>query len=81
MAPAVQGPGGIALVDVNYIFKKHVRLKAQLKDLQAEAEKVQKDFERQLQDLQAGGQQLSQTEARHARLSAPGGEVGEPEGR
>ena len=47
MAPAVQGPGGIALVDVNYIFKKHVRLKAQLKDLQAEADKVQKDFEQQ----------------------------------
>ena len=31
----------------------------QLKDLQAEAEKVQKDFERQLQDLQAQGQALS----------------------
>ena len=56
--PAVQGPGGIALVDVNYIFKKHVRLKAQLTDLQGEATKVQKDFEQQLQRLQEQGQQL-----------------------
>ncbi len=59
MAPAAQGPGGIALVDVNYILKKHVRLRAQLKDLGTEAEQVQKNFERQLQDLQAQGQQLS----------------------
>ncbi len=60
MAPTVQSPGGIALVDVNYILKKHVRLRAQLKDLGGEAEKVQKDFERQLQDLQAQGQTLGQ---------------------
>ena len=60
MAPAVQGPGAIALVDVNYIFKKHVRLKAQLKELQTEAEKVQKDFEEQLRRLQEQGAQLSQ---------------------
>ena len=59
IAPAVQGPGGIALVDVNYIFKKHVRLKAQLKELQADAEKVQKDFERQTQELQTQAQTLS----------------------
>jgi len=59
MAPAVQGPGGIALVDVNYIFKRHVRLKAQLKELQTEAEKVQKDFEQQLQQLQQDGQLLA----------------------
>ena len=60
VAPAAQGPSGIALVDVNYILKKHVRLKAQLKDLGIEAETVQKNFERQLQDLQAQGQTLSQ---------------------
>ncbi len=60
MAPAVQGPGGIALVDVNYIFKKHVRLKAQLTDLQGDATKVQKDFEQQLQRLQEDSQQLTQ---------------------
>jgi Skp family chaperone for outer membrane proteins len=56
---AMQAPSGIALVDVNYILKKHVRLRASLKELGAEAEKVQKDFEHQLQDLQAQGQQLS----------------------
>lgn len=60
VAPAVQGPGSIALVDVNYIFKRHVRLKAQLKELQTDAEKVQKDFEQQLQRLQEQGQQLGQ---------------------
>jgi len=60
LGATVQGPGGIALVDVNYILKKHVRLRSQLKELGTEAEKVQKDFERQLQDLQAQGQQLSQ---------------------
>ncbi len=60
IAPAAQGANGIALVDVNYILKKHVRLKAQLKDLGVEAETVQKNFERQLQDLQAQGQTLSQ---------------------
>jgi len=60
VAPAVQGPGSIALVDVNYIFKRHVRLKAQLKELQTDAEKVQKDFEQQLQRLQEQSQQLSQ---------------------
>jgi Skp family chaperone for outer membrane proteins len=59
MAPGVQGPGNIALVDVNYIFKKHVRLKAQLTDLQGDATKVQKDFEQQLQRLQEQSQQLS----------------------
>ncbi len=58
--PNLQFPGGIALVDVNYIFKKHVRLKGQLTDLQAEATKVQKDFEGQLQHLQEQGQVLSQ---------------------
>ena len=52
----MQGPGSIALVDVNYIFKRHVRLKAQLTDLQAEAETSKRDFEQQLQDLQEQGQ-------------------------
>ena len=51
-APAVQGPGGIAVVDVNYIFKHHLRMKAQLAELQAEATKVQQDFEQELKALQ-----------------------------
>ena len=60
MAPAVQGPGGmVALVDVNYIFKKHARLHTQLKELQGDAERVQKEFERQLQGLQEQQQQLN----------------------
>ncbi len=58
MASAVQAPVGIALVDVNYIFKRHVRLKAQLADLQAEAAKVQQDFEQQLKNLQDQGKTL-----------------------
>jgi Skp family chaperone for outer membrane proteins len=53
-------PGPIALVDVNYIFRQHVRLKAQLKDLQADAEAVQKGFERDLQQLQDQKRQLSE---------------------
>ena len=60
VAAAAQGPSSIALVDVNYIFKKHVRLKAQLTDLQAEATKVQKGFEAQLKELQDQSQTLSQ---------------------
>ena len=59
MTPTVQGGSGIALVDVNYIFKKHVRLQAQLTELQAEAERVQKDFEAKLQALQEEGKQLN----------------------
>ena len=59
MTPSVQGTGGIALVDVNYIFKRHVRLKAQLNDLQAEATKVQQGFEGQLKQLQEDQQKLS----------------------
>ncbi len=51
-APAgAQAPGPIALVDVNYIFKKHVRLKSQLQELQEEAKKVQEGFEQQMQQL------------------------------
>ena len=59
MAPTVQGAGSIGLVDVNYIFKKHVRFRAQLTDLQKDAEKIQKDFEQQLQALQADAQTLT----------------------
>jgi Skp family chaperone for outer membrane proteins len=63
MGQVSQGPSAIALVDVNYIFKRHVRLRAQLKDLGADAEKVQKDFERQLQQLQEQKQQLNTMKA------------------
>jgi Skp family chaperone for outer membrane proteins len=63
ISPGIQAPGAIALVDVNYIFKRHVRLRDQLKELGADAEKVQKDFERQLQDLQERSKQLSQMHA------------------
>ncbi|MGA2254077.1 MAG: OmpH family outer membrane protein [Thermoguttaceae bacterium] len=56
----VQGPGGIALVDVNYILRKHVRLHAQLTDLKVEMDKVRKDFEQRGQHFQEEAQQLSQ---------------------
>jgi Skp family chaperone for outer membrane proteins len=58
MGPTVQGPGGIALVDVNYILKNHVRLRAQLEQLGNDAKAVQKDFEQQLQHLQEQEKQL-----------------------
>jgi Skp family chaperone for outer membrane proteins len=48
----------VCLVDVNYIFKKHVRLKAQLKELTAEGEKVQKEFEDELRALQEESKKL-----------------------
>lgn len=60
VAPVAQGPGGIALVDVNFIFKKHARLHDGLKALQSEAENVQKGFEGQLRDLQQESQKLAQ---------------------
>jgi Skp family chaperone for outer membrane proteins len=63
VAPTVQGTGSIALVDVNYIFKKHARFKAQRKELQTDMEKVQKDFEEQGRRLQEQAQQLSQLKA------------------
>jgi Skp family chaperone for outer membrane proteins len=56
---SAQGPSPIALVDVNFIFKRHVRLRAQLKELGQDAERVQKDFEQQLQRLQEMQQQLN----------------------
>ena len=59
MASAGQSPGGIGLVDVNYIFKRHARLKTQLQELQDEATKVQKNFEQQLQGLQEKGRELN----------------------
>ena len=49
--PGMQGPGPIALVDVNYIFKHHVRLKSQREELQNEAKKVQEGFEQQMRQL------------------------------
>ncbi len=60
IAPAVQAPGSIALVDVNYILKKHVRLHSQLSDLKVEMDRVRKDFEQQGQRFQEEAQQLSQ---------------------
>jgi Skp family chaperone for outer membrane proteins len=59
-APAYQGTSGIALVDINYIFKRHVRLKASLTDLQTDATRVQKEFEGQLQQLQEESRKLAE---------------------
>ena len=68
MAPAVAGPGGIALVDVNYIFKKHVRLKAQLSDLQAEADESPEGLRAAASGpASSRRKQLNAIEARHAR--------------
>jgi Skp family chaperone for outer membrane proteins len=48
----IQSPlPGVAIVDVNYIFKKHGRLKAQLAELKADGDRVQKDFEEQMRQL------------------------------
>jgi Skp family chaperone for outer membrane proteins len=53
MSPGMQAASpGVYLVDINYIFKKHVRLRAQLKELTEEGAKVQKGFEDQLRELQ-----------------------------
>jgi Skp family chaperone for outer membrane proteins len=49
---------GIVLVDVNYIFKHHARLKSSLKELQAEGDAVQKGFEEKLRALQERSKQL-----------------------
>jgi len=57
-AAAAAAVPSIALVDVNYIFKKDLRLKAQLKELQNEGEAVQKGFENELRDLQEQSKQL-----------------------
>jgi Skp family chaperone for outer membrane proteins len=42
----------IALVDVGYIIKRHVRLKAQLNELKAEGDRVGKEFEDAAKALQ-----------------------------
>jgi Skp family chaperone for outer membrane proteins len=57
--PTAQRFGPVCLVDVNIIFKRHVRLKAQMDDLKKEAEAVQKGFEHEQQELQALRQQLN----------------------
>ena len=49
----------VYLVDMNYIFKKHVRLAAERKDLTAEADKLQKDFEEQMRSIQERAKQLA----------------------
>jgi Skp family chaperone for outer membrane proteins len=48
----------VYLVDMNYIFKKHARLSAERKELTAEADKLQKDFEAQMKSVQERAQQL-----------------------
>ncbi len=59
----------VYLVDMNYIFKKHVRLAAERKALTAEADKLQKDFEEQMRGVQE-----------HAKQLGPGGfKPGSPE--
>jgi len=63
MSSGVQTPGGIALVDVNYIFKHHARLKGQLDDLRGEGEKVQKGFEEQMRAIQEQRKMLGGTAA------------------
>ena len=63
-APA-QAPAGqslqpyVYLVDMNYIFKKHVRLAAERKELTAEADRLQKDFEEQMKSVQERAKQLA----------------------
>jgi len=59
VAAAAQGPGGIALVDVNYILRKHVRLHSQLADLKVEMDKIRKDFEQRGQHFQENAQLLT----------------------
>ncbi len=49
----------VYLVDMNYIFKKHVRLAAERKELTAEADKLQKDFEEQMRGVQERAKQLA----------------------
>jgi Skp family chaperone for outer membrane proteins len=59
MSAAQQAPSGIALVDIHAILLKHVRLRAALEALHAEAEQVRKDFEQQAQQLQEDAKQLT----------------------
>jgi len=54
-----QGPGGIALVDVNWILRKHVRLRSSLTELKAEMETVRKGFEEKGRAFQEKAQLLS----------------------
>ena len=56
---------------MNYIFKKHVRLDAERKELTAEADKLQKEFEEQMKQLQEKRQAVGprRLQARHARYN------------
>jgi Skp family chaperone for outer membrane proteins len=49
----------VYLVDMNYIFKNHVRLIAERKALTAEADRLQKDFEEQMRGVQERAKQLA----------------------
>jgi Skp family chaperone for outer membrane proteins len=41
------GTGSVALVDVNYIFKNHVRFKAMIDEMKADFDRTQAEFKRQ----------------------------------
>ena len=49
----------VYLVDMNYIFKKHVRLNAERKELTKEADRLQKEFEEQMKSVQERAKQLA----------------------
>ena len=56
---AVQGQSGIALIDMTYILRNHVRLKSQMNELKTRVDKAQADFQKEGQRLQGQAQELS----------------------
>ena len=52
MGPGVQGPGGIALVDMTLILRNHSRLKSEMNGLKARADASGAEFEKAAQAIQ-----------------------------
>ena len=53
-----QGPTNVALVDVNYIFKKHARFKAQMEEMKVDVDRVQAEFKRQADAINKDAENL-----------------------
>jgi Skp family chaperone for outer membrane proteins len=60
--PVMRGPGvqSVALVDVNYIFKKHGRFKAQMEQMRADVERSQAEWKRQMEAINKQADRLQE---------------------
>lgn len=54
-----QGPTNVALVDVNYIFKKHARFKLLMEEMKGDVDRAQAEFKRQAEAINKDAENLA----------------------